>query len=388
VGNMYKIKQICSSCGVVLITFCIIITVSFAYVFIKDQSFSLTENRNLQQFPNLTMQQFADKTYQDQLEAYASDQFMNRSFWMKAKTHLEYQFGKREFNNVYIGKDEMLFQKSESLTQTAEDQLTTSINHFIKKYDKIHFSMLLIPDKAAIYPEQLPKNAPKSHQLIDIKKLTKQFDKRLHYIDCQETLLSNKEKYLYYRSDHHWTSEGAYLVFQTYKKEILKNKKNIAYDIYAINNTFLGTLTNQSGYEIKNKDIVNVYLPSTNDIDTIVYYIEEKEKHVDVYQKEKAISSNPYEVFLGGNHPLIHISTTASNHAKLLILKDSYANCFIPFLLPYYSEIIVVDPRYYYDDLHALIKENQITDILFLYSANTLFKDTALKEVLMEASFK
>lgn len=383
---MNKIKQIFSSYGITIITFCILIIVFFSYVLMGNQSFSTKENRNLQQFPSFALENFTNKDYQKQIENYASDQFFNRSIWMKNKTHLEYIFGKREFNDIYIGKNDMLFQKSEKLSDIARNQLTTSINNFINNYDHIHFSMLLIPNKTAIYPEYLPKNAPADQQLTDIETLTKQFDKRLQYIDCTETLLSNKEDYLYYRSDHHWTTKGAYLVFQTYKQSVLKSEEDIFYDTYTVNNTFQGTLTNQSGYETKNKDIVEIYIPSKNNTDTVVNYIEEKEKHVNIYQKDKVNSTNPYEVFFGGNHPLIHISTTSSKDARLLIIKDSYANCFVPFLLPYYNEITIVDPRYYYDDLHTLIDENKITDILFLYSADTLFKDTSLKDVLDDIS--
>jgi hypothetical protein len=66
----------------------------------------------------------------------------------------------------------------------------------------------------------------------------------------------------------------------------------------------------------------------------------------------------------------------------LLVIKDSYANAFIPFLAPFYSEITVIDPRYYYDSIDALIADAQITDVLYLFNANTFFRDTTLETVL------
>ena len=68
----------------------------------------------------------------------------------------------------------------------------------------------------------------------------------------------------------------------------------------------------------------------------------------------------------------------------LLMFKDSYANCFIPFLTPYFKEIVVVDPRYYYEDVQELIEAEEVTDVLYLYNANTFFTDNSLTYVLSE----
>ncbi|OXX84455.1 hypothetical protein AVM15_04345 [Paraclostridium benzoelyticum] len=89
-----------------------------------------------------------------------------------------------------------------------------------------------------------------------------------------------------------------------------------------------------------------------------------------------------YEVFLGGNHPVVDIKTTSESDKTLLLIKDSYANSFVQFLTPFYKEIIMVDPRYYYEDIEKLIKEKNVTDLLYLYNANTFFNDSSLAPVL------
>lgn len=91
-------------------------------------------------------------------------------------------------------------------------------------------------------------------------------------------------------------------------------------------------------------------------------------------------------MFFGGNHPLVEIRTTANNGRNLLVFKDSYANSFIQFLYPYFQNIIMVDPRYYYDDIETSITSYGITDVLFLYSADTLLADTNLADTLNAAS--
>jgi hypothetical protein len=88
-----------------------------------------------------------------------------------------------------------------------------------------------------------------------------------------------------------------------------------------------------------------------------------------------------YTVFFNGNHPLIKISTNGSPNNKLLVIKDSYANSLIPFLTQNYDEIYVVDPRYYSDNLKALIDSNNIKNILILYNVNTFFEDSSINNI-------
>ena len=91
---------------------------------------------------------------------------------------------------------------------------------------------------------------------------------------------------------------------------------------------------------------------------------------------------NKYEVFLGGNHPVVDIKTTSESDKTLLLIKDSYANSFVQFLTPYYKSIIIVDPRYYYEDIDKLIEENNVSELLYLYNADTFFDDSSLASVL------
>ena len=124
-----------------------------------------------------------------------------------------------------------------------------------------------------------------------------------------------------------------------------------------------------------------MYLPQT-DVLYVVTYVEEQQKSTTVYQTEALEGRDKYTVFLGGNHSLVKIQTTSSSENRLLVLKDSYANALIPFLIPYYDEILVVDPRYYFDDLEALIEKEKINELLYVYNANTFFSDNSLNLVL------
>ena len=112
--------------------------------------------------------------------------------------------------------------------------------------------------------------------------------------------------------------------------------------------------------------------------------MQEQRKSASLYEPKLLSSKNAYGVFLGGNHSLVKIANAVDSDRVLLMFKDSYANCFIPFLTPYFKEIVVVDPRYYYEDVQELIEAEEVTDVLYLYNANTFFTDNSLTYVLSE----
>ena len=152
------------------------------------------------------------------------------------------------------------------------------------------------------------------------------------------------------------------------------------YDVYTVTDSFEGTLSSKSGSHAV-KDPIEIYTAQGFDMAYYVTY-PDQEKVSSLYRRECLDVKDKYTVFFGGNHPQLEISTTANNDRKLLIFKDSYANCFVQFLVPYYEKIIMVDARYYYDSIESTITSQSITDILFLYSADTLVKDTSLADVL------
>ena len=140
-------------------------------------------------------------------------------------------------------------------------------------------------------------------------------------------------------------------------------------------------MASTSGYGASRKDAVEIFVPNNTDVEYVVEYVEEREKKPTVYDSEMLEGNDKYTVFFGGNHPIIDINTTNQQGRRLLVVKDSYANCFIPFLIPYYREIVIVDPRYYYDNVNQEIADSNIDDVLFLYNANTFFEDNSLSSV-------
>ena len=146
-------------------------------------------------------------------------------------------------------------------------------------------------------------------------------------------------------------------------------------------NRFQGSLSSKSGFFLPSYDSISIYMSAQNPH----YYVlrtESNEGFSSCYDMDKLKGANPYEVFLGGNYPLLEIETSIDNEKTLLLIKDSYANCFIPFLLGNYKKILVMDPRYYVYNADMLFMTESISEVLFLYNATTLAKDVSLWHVL------
>jgi hypothetical protein len=200
-------------------------------------------------------------------------------------------------------------------------------------------------------------------------------------LDATSALQAHAQEDIYYRTDHHWTSLGAYYAFQAVSGSLGLENVVSSYDIYTVTDSFEGTLASKSGSH-QVTDSIQVYAPLGTDVSYYVVYPDSTDKVCSIFQSDCLEVKDKYTVFFGGNHSLVEIETTAGNDRSLLVFKDSYANSFMQFLTPYYETIIMVDPRYYYDDIETVLTTYGITDVLYLYSADTFLTDTSLAAVL------
>ena len=155
------------------------------------------------------------------------------------------------------------------------------------------------------------------------------------------------------------------------------------FEAHTVHTQFQGTMMSSSGFYSGTKDSIDLYLPKKEET-ILVTNKEAQTSATTIYSEEGLLGDDPYEVFLGGNYGLLNIRTGSQSGRKLLLLKDSYANAMIGFLTPYFSEIDIVDPRYYSSDLDMQIAVNQYTDLLILYNLQSFAKDSSLALVLGE----
>ena len=359
---------------------------ALSHIIFKDNSYSEAEKRNLASAPKLSWNNIKEGKFSSDIEKYLTDQVPYRDNWISLNTSWNRFTGQNLSKGVYKGKGGYLIQRFEKPSKVNETETSQSLNKFLNKYPDCQSYIMLVPTGSEILNSYLPKAALTDSQKDWYSKNKEVFQgEQIHQIDLfkyfEEKVESNS---LYYRTDHHWTSDGAFLGFQKLADKMALGASENDWEKMKICDTFQGTLMSKSGFYSSVMDEINIYTYSKKDIITIVNYEKERKTTVSIYDEEGLRGKNPYEVFLGGNHPKINIKTNADSQKKLLLLKDSYANCLIPFLLPYFFEIDVIDARYYAEDIYQQINYSNYTDILVLYNIETYSNDNALKKVLEE----
>lgn len=350
----------------------------------KDKTFSETENRMLAGKPKFTIDRLLEGRFTPKFEDYVVDQFIGRNFFTDIKINVDKLLGKKESNGVFLGEDGYLIEDFNKPNEDAVLENIKAINNFSVRYKDIKQYMLISPTAVSILKDKLPIDAPIIDQESYIQSYKEKMQSSVNFVDIYKTIYDHRDEYIYYKTDHHWTSLAAFYSYKELAKVMgLEETANDYYREQLVSNNFFGALSSKSGYNVKEGDKISVYLPvNEGDEHVVVNYVDEQEKTATLYSSEALNKKDNYEVYLKGNHPLVKIKTNAKNTKTLLIFKDSYANSFIPFLVKDFSKIIVVDPRYYYEDIDELMEQERVNEVLYLYNANTFFNDTSLAPVL------
>lgn len=365
----------------------LLITVFLANLSLTDKSFSDEENRVLQKYPDFSFSSYMEGRYEKKLETYANDQFPLRNFFIKMKTSCDKTLGKLESNGVYRCKDHYLMESINVPTDKWMQQTISSLRQFKRTYKKLNLYFLLAPNAANVLKDKLAYTVKTEDQNQYMDHFFKEIQNAgIIPIDIRKTFsqyAKRDDKQLYYKTDHHWTTDGAYIAYK-YAAKIMNLADTVNYKRYVVKNDFRGTLASKSGFVNGENDLLSIYMPA-DDRDyhnSVIYYSDTKKKTTNFYQLDNLDTKDAYTVFGGSNHPMYTVKTPTKSTKKLLLIKDSYANSFIPFLSQNYREIVVVDPRYFYDNINDIVKAEEIDDVLFLYNANTFFVDNSLEMML------
>ena len=350
-------------------------------ILVRDREFSDSENRMLAQFPAITFSSVFDGSFLEELGDYTADQFPGRDAWISLNLKMNQLLGQKEAGGVYLCDDGYLIQVPSEPNWAQAERNLSAVESFAAKYPDLSMVMTVAPNAVTVLSDLLPANAPARDQREDLARIQEQLE-AVRFCDVTDALLAHKDEGLYYKTDHHWTSLGAKYAFYAMTEALnIQAIKEEDYTAYPVSNTFQGTLSSKSGSHTSS-DTVEIYIPHSG-IDYYVTYADTGENISSLYRRSALNEKDHYTVFFGGNHARVDITTTADTGRCLLLFKDSYANCMVQFLFPYYDHITMIDPRYYYDNIDLVIKSESITDVLFLYNADTFLSDTSLADVLL-----
>ena len=350
---------------------------------VPDKGFSQKENRVLASRPAISVSQLTSGKFADGYETYVNDQFFLRDWWITLRAASQRILGNTKENGVFLGKNGYLM---EDFTAPSQERLNRTVNamaDFAARHSELPQYALIAPNAVNILSDKLPALAAATDQNPYLDATASALEKAgVTFVDVRDTLSQHKEDNIYYHTDHHWTTQGAYFAYLQLAKVLGINSSSISYDKLPVSKSFQGTLSAKSGFRASKKEEMDVFLPRDEVPSSVVNYVDEQKKTASFYDTSQLETRDKYAMFFGGNHSKVVITTPTEENRTLLIIKDSYANSLVPFLAPFYRKIVLVDPRYFYDDLEELIQVEEIQEVLYLYNANTFYADTSLELTL------
>lgn len=347
----------------------VIVSLSIVSLISNDKEFSELENRKLKTSVAFSIKNFLDGSFQKEYEKYINDQFPLRDKWISLKSMNEYVLGKIENNGIIYGSNGELFEKFDSLNEERLKNNVEVINNFAEKYyDKV--SLMIIPNSYEIYKESLPMGSPIIRQEEIIDKIY-DFSSFTNNVDVMKELLDNKNSYIYYKTDHHWTTYGAYLAYCNFIDSINENRVDLEnFQKVELPNFYGSYYSKAKPFNIK-PDIMTYY-----DFDNSTMEIVGDKIYDSIYDYSKETLRDKYSLFLYGNNPLTIIkNNNIKNNKKILVIKDSFGNSLVPFLTQNYEEIHIIDLRHFGNRLSNYLEENDFDNILIIYNFINLATD-------------
>lgn len=362
----------------------------FASVLHKPSTFSEEENRFLAERPEFTVKKLLDGSFMMDYETYIVDQFPERSFFTGIKTLVERGRGRQDDNEVYFGKDGYLFGKYDRALFESEmaKRNVAALIKFSEEYKKLgkeHFQVVMVPSSSEILKGKLPNLAPVYNQRAFLEGIREKIGEEF-MMDAAAVLEKNKDAYIYYHTDHHWTSLGAYYTYHKLMEQMkMAPRSLIEFEKEEVEEDFLGTYDSKVNTSISGgvmSDYITLYSSPHEATSLMILDGKEEEAKKGIYVRKHLESKDKYSVFMGGNHGTTEIRTGTENKRSILILKDSFAHSLVPFLIEDYNRIVMVDLRHFNKSLKNYIKENHFTDILVLYSAADFVADNNVLKLL------
>ncbi|WP_300413181.1 DHHW family protein [uncultured Oscillibacter sp.] len=346
------------------------------HVLLPDRDRSDVENRTLARFPEFSWEALRDGSFTKGVEDYFADQFPLRDQWTGLKARTEQLQGKREFNGVYLCGD-ALIAKVEPPKDGLEEKNLSYVSRLAGRTE-LPVYLGLIPSAAEIHRDRLPKGAESWDQAAFIARAGEL--EGVEPVDFLTPLTDHAGEEIFYRTDHHWTTLGAWYGYAALMEalgrgeEVLEQKAFEPWIEYH-SDEFQGTLYSQSGIHWLPSDAIEFWVPDVGF--EVTSWRDGSPKWAALYDLNKLQTKDKYSAFLGGNQPLCVIRNPEGS-GKLLVIRDSYADSMAPFLTLHFEEVHLLDPRYYRYSAARYAEENGLDAVAVVYSVPNFITDRNL----------
>ena len=341
---------------------------SIANLLAEKKTFSENENRNLAPAPALTVPSLFGGKFDDEFETWFSDHFISRDRWIELKAFLKKTSGSLENNDVYYAADGRLIRTFNTWREASLQQNIDTVNAFLED-NQLHAAIMIVPTASYGQRGSLPVNAEISQPAL-LDRIEDAFAGQT-FVRVDDRMNGTDD--LYYHTDHHWNHAGARLGYEAIAAQVL-HKEPQAFTYTPVSDSFYGTMYSRSGAFWVQPDTI-VRMDPVQPLNVEVAY-DNGQAAASLFMPERLNEKDQYTYYLDGNHAFLDIHTDAPGGRKALIIKDSFAHILLPYLAAEYSELQVIDLRYYHSPVSDLAL--QADDIYFIYSLDNFCEDPNL----------
>ena len=357
------------------------LTVVAAITLFDDSNvYSENEKRYLTPFPEFTWENIKSGNFAEELETYMSDHLWGRDFYVGVDAYYSKTMGKNALRDIYSTDDGYL------INAPKEQDKSDPVNHYEKNlsnfesftvFNGIKSTLIIVPSSGYIMEDKLP-DFHKEYNDGELIVKASEATPSVRFLDAREPLMEAyaKGKQVYYKTDHHLTSQGSYELYKAYCKLNGMEYPEVGEYTITTHGDFYGTTYSGSGYWLTKPDNLEIWDLGESVTVTVVEG-DESEVCNSMFFKEHLGQMDKYPVYLDGNHSYVKIENPNAKGGKLLVIRDSFGQNFVPFLAHNYKEIYMLDMRYYRNPISLITENAKIDEVLYIYGIDTLLTDSS-----------
>ena len=351
----------------------LLLIVPLYWLLFPRRTFSESERRYLAEPPKLAS--LKDWTFDDAVETYLADQLPGRVALVGLNAYTVLLSGRQVSAEIWQDKEGYLVEAP--ITASAE-QLQKRISRMVTLGEKtgLPVYVMAVPSTGYVRRGTLPRALA---NLYSDKRLLELIDQTpgITPVSLENTFLRDGQSW-YYRTDHHWTGEGAYAAYRLFMTAA--GREALSYDSFYHHTVagYVGSTRSRSALWLTAPDVLTIDEPM--DAPVKVAFSDDETTYDSLFFYDHLGEYDWYPLFLDGNHPVtvVENKNASVDAPTLLLVKDSFGNTLAPLLVPNYGRIVLVDPRYYRGSVADLCAEQGADEILFCYSLERICTDLNL----------
>lgn len=357
------------------ILFCGFLLVMLAlFLLLPKKEFSEKEKRYLAQTPELSWENISSGGFSEEAETYLADHMPGRDFFVGLNAYVDLLSNRQVTKDVYLAEGDRLVEAPIVWNEAGAKRNMAAINQFAQKVD-CPVDLMLVPSAGYVLQDTVVGLQDPYQDDAIIQNIYAMAEEKVVCRDLISEFSGAEDPgALYYRTDHHWTSLGAYTAYGAYMDMLSREHPDVTDFTVESYPGFLGSTYSRSGlWQIPGEE-VELW---QNDTAFTVTTGDSQQPHQGLFYMERLEELDKYTVYLDGNHASVTISNPdAAGQGKLLVIRDSYANCLGTFLANSYESVTLIDLRYYKKPVSELLAEGEFTNVLVCYSLGNFMTDT------------